>query len=56
MIVVNFEMGFADKVVARIVIMADGTIVEEGALSKMFGKPHNERTTKFLADVAHEDI
>lgn len=56
MLVVTHEMGFADKVADRVVFMADGYIVEEGPPSEIFRNPQNERTKKFLADVAHEDI
>lgn len=56
MLVVTHEMGFADKVADRVVFMADGYIVEEGAPAEIFSNPQNERTKKFLADVAHDDI
>ena len=53
MLVVTHEMGFAERVADRVVFMADGYIVEEGTPAEMFGNPQNERTQKFLADVAH---
>jgi polar amino acid transport system ATP-binding protein len=53
MLVVTHEMGFASRVADRVVFMADGYIVEEGTPAEMFSNPQNERTQKFLADVAH---
>lgn len=53
MLVVTHEMGFAGRVADRVVFMADGYIVEEGTPAEMFSNPKNERTQKFLADVAH---
>jgi len=53
MLVVTHEMGFANRVADRVVFMADGYIIEEGAPAEMFSNPQNERTKKFLADVAH---
>lgn len=53
MLVVTHEMGFASRVADRVVFMADGYIVEEGTPAEMFNNPQNERTQKFLADVAH---
>ena len=53
MLVVTHEMGFAERVADRVVFMADGYIVEEGPPAEMFSNPRNERTRKFLADVAH---
>ena len=55
MLVVTHEMGCAERVADRVVFMADGYIVEEGKPSEMFRSPKNERTKKFLADVAHAD-
>ncbi len=53
MLVVTHEMGFASRVADRVVFMADGYIVEEGTPTELFNNPKNERTQKFLADVAH---
>jgi polar amino acid transport system ATP-binding protein len=56
MLVVTHEMGFAERVADRVVFMADGYIVEEGTPAELFRNPQNERTQKFLADVAHADV
>ena len=51
MIVVTHEMGFAERVADRVIFMADGYIVEEGAPAEIFSNPREERTRRFLADV-----
>ncbi|MDE1180439.1 ectoine/hydroxyectoine ABC transporter ATP-binding protein EhuA [Paraburkholderia sp.] len=51
MIVVTHEMGFAREVADRVVFMADGRIVEEGAPSALFQSPTQERTQNFLRSV-----
>ncbi len=56
MLVVTHEMGFANRVADRVVFMDEGFIVEEGAPAEMFKNPQNERTKKFLMDVAHDEI
>lgn len=56
MLVVTHEMGFAERVADRVVFMAEGYIVEEGQPAEMFRNPKNDRTKKFLADVAHAEV
>ncbi|MGI8695952.1 MAG: amino acid ABC transporter ATP-binding protein [Mycobacteriales bacterium] len=51
MIVVTHEMHFAQDVADRIVFMADGRVVEEGAPQAMMRSPQHERTQRFLAAV-----
>ncbi len=51
MIVVTHEMGFAREVADRVVFMADGRIVEEGAPGAFFGDPRQERTRAFLSSI-----
>ncbi len=51
MMVVTHEMGFAEKVGDRVVFMADGVVVEEGAPQEIFKHPENERTKLFLSDI-----
>jgi polar amino acid transport system ATP-binding protein len=48
MIVVTHEMGFAAEVADRIIFMDRGTIVEEGAGSKLLRDPQSERLRQFL--------
>ena len=51
MIVVTHEMGFAREVGSRVIFMADGRIVEEGAPDEIFDHPKSERLQTFLAKV-----
>ena len=51
MIVVTHEMGFAREVGSRVIFMADGRIVEEGAPDEIFDNPKSERLQTFLAKV-----
>ena len=51
MIVVTHEMGFAREVGSRVIFMADGRIIEEGAPDEMFDNPKSERLQTFLAKV-----
>ena len=48
MVVVTHEMTFAREVSDRVVFMDKGIILEEGAPSKIFTSPENERTRDFL--------
>ena len=51
MVVVTHEMGFAREVCNRVIFMADGKIVEEGAPDDIFTNPKHERTRNFLESV-----
>jgi polar amino acid transport system ATP-binding protein len=51
MIVVTHEMGFAREVGSRVIFMADGRIIEEGAPDELFDNPKSERLQTFLAKV-----
>ena len=51
MIVVTHEMGFARKVADRVLLMADGAIVEEGTPDDFFSHPKTDRAKDFLAKV-----
>lgn len=51
MIVVTHEMNFARRVADRVVFMADGTIVEEGAPDEFFDHPKSERAREFLDSI-----
>ena len=48
MVVVTHEMGFARDVADRVIFMADGVIVEQGAPDEIFTNPKNQRTREFL--------
>lgn len=51
MIVVTHEMNFARRVADRVVFMADGAIVEEGAPDEFFDHPTSERARDFLNSI-----
>ncbi len=51
MVVVTHEMGFARDVADRVILMADGQIVEEGTPEELFGSPKEARTQEFLRAV-----
>jgi ABC-type polar amino acid transport system ATPase subunit len=53
MVVVTHEMGFARYVANRLVLMAEGKIVEEGPPGRVFDSPENERTRVFLQAILH---
>lgn len=53
MVVVTHEMGFAKEVADRVIFMADGYIIEQGAPSQIFTQPLHERTQEFLNKVLH---
>ena len=51
MVVVTHEMGFAREVGNRVLFMADGKLLEEGAPEELFGNPQHPRLQDFLAKV-----
>ena len=51
MAVVTHEMGFAREVADRVVFMADGRILEEGAPADIFDRPKDPRLQDFLSKV-----
>ena len=48
---VTHEMGFARAVADRVILMADGKIVETGTPEQMFTAPRNEITRAFMQAV-----
>ena len=51
MIVVTHEMHFAESVSDRVIIMADGRILEQGESEQVMRRPTTERAAKFLSAV-----
>ena len=51
MLCVTHEMGFARSVADRVIFMADGKIVEQGAPAEFFGHPKHEKTRQFLGQI-----
>jgi polar amino acid transport system ATP-binding protein len=48
MILATHEMAFARQVSTKVLFMADGRVVEQGAPGKLFGSPETERLRAFL--------
>lgn len=51
MVVVTHEMGFAREVGNRVLFMADGKLLEEGAPEDIFNHPQHPRLQDFLSKV-----
>jgi len=51
MIVVTHEMSFAREVADRVIMMADGQVIEEGPPTQLFSAPSHPRTKAFLARI-----
>ena len=51
MAVVTHEMGFAREVASRVIFMAEGKIITDGAPDEIFNDPSNDRLRTFLAKV-----
>jgi general L-amino acid transport system ATP-binding protein len=51
MVVVTHEVGFARQVADRVVLMADGQVVEEASPESFFDHPEHERSRQFLAQI-----
>lgn len=50
-IISTHEMGFAREAADRVVVFADGDIIETGAPEHIFTSPKNERTKSFLSRI-----
>ncbi|NEP81807.1 MAG: amino acid ABC transporter ATP-binding protein [Okeania sp. SIO3C4] len=51
MVVVTHEVGFAREVADRIVLMADGLLIEEATPEEFFQNPKEDRTRQFLSQI-----
>jgi polar amino acid transport system ATP-binding protein len=51
LLVVTHEIGFARRAADRVVVLADGKIIEEGPPSAVIDQPRTERTRVFLSRV-----
>jgi ABC-type polar amino acid transport system ATPase subunit len=51
MVVVSHEMGFTRAAAHRVILMADGEIVEQGSPDQVFENPQHERTRQFLSHI-----
>ena len=52
MVVVTHEVRFARQVASRVVLMADGRVVEEAPPEQFFTNPQHERSRQFLSQIA----
>jgi general L-amino acid transport system ATP-binding protein len=53
MVCVTHEVGFAREVADRVVLMADGMLVEQSTPNEFFNNPKEERSKKFLSQILH---
>jgi ABC-type polar amino acid transport system ATPase subunit len=51
LIVVTHEIGFARRAADRVVVLADGQIIEEGPPGQVLDRPETSRTQQFLSRV-----
>jgi general L-amino acid transport system ATP-binding protein len=51
MVVVTHEVKFAEQVADRVVLMAEGSVVEEAPPTQFFKNPKHERTRRFLDQI-----
>jgi general L-amino acid transport system ATP-binding protein len=51
MVVVTHEVRFARQVASRVVLMADGEVVEEAEPERFFTAPSHQRTRRFLEQI-----
>ena len=51
MVVVTHEVRFARQVASRVVLMADGQVVEEAPPEQFFTNPQHDRTKLFLSQI-----
>ena len=51
LLLVTHEIGFARRAADRVVVLADGRVVEEGTPEEVLDRPRAERTQQFLRRV-----
>jgi polar amino acid transport system ATP-binding protein len=51
MVVVSHEIGFIREAASRILVLADGCIIEEGSPEQIFQHPQHSRTRDFLSKI-----
>ena len=54
MVIVTHEIDFARSVSDRVIFMADGLVVEQGAPADVIDNPNNERTKAFLRKMSED--
>jgi polar amino acid transport system ATP-binding protein len=51
MVLVTHQVGFARAVADRVVVLADGQLIEDGPPEQVFDQPNHERTRRFLGAI-----
>ena len=51
LIIVTHEIGFARRAADRVVVLADGKIIEQGTPSQVLDDPQMPRTRQFLSQI-----
>jgi ABC-type polar amino acid transport system ATPase subunit len=51
LVMVTHEIGFARRAADRVVVLAEGKIIEDGPPSQVIDDPQTERTRQFLSNV-----
>jgi polar amino acid transport system ATP-binding protein len=51
LLLVTHEIGFARRAADRVVVLADGKVIESGTPSQVLDHPQSPRTQKFLTSV-----
>jgi polar amino acid transport system ATP-binding protein len=51
MIVVSHELGFIREAATRVLVLADGCVIEEGLPRQLFNNPQHPRTKEFLSKI-----
>jgi polar amino acid transport system ATP-binding protein len=51
LLIVTHEIGFARKAADRVLVLADGKIIEDGPPAQVIGAPQHPRTQRFLEQV-----
>ena len=51
MVVVSHEMSFIREVADKVLVLADGVIIEEGSPQEVFTNPRHERCRSFLSKI-----
>jgi polar amino acid transport system ATP-binding protein len=51
MLIVSHEMGFVREVSSKVVLMVDGSILEEGSPAELFSQPRTARAREFISKI-----
>ena len=56
MVIVTHEMNFAKSIADKVVVLEEGSIIEQGPPEQIFDHPQNERTKAFVNMVFTKDV